>query len=343
MKNFKQMKKNSKNVIISTVIVIVFVINLTTAFSVNSRFLADDPALPYKCVDSDRNKDCKDSIARKVCGWFNENIKCIRYPCAVSADSVCLACANTDVAEVTDKSCENQDDKPVTTTDNTLPDDQDNTDNTDDAIFECKDPRDNELMCTQDWLPVCGYKQKSACKETDKACVQEFGNNCTACKDPQVMYTRKGECPVFKGDTDADTDNNTDTKDDNNTNVKYTIDGKVDDSNLELHFCTSDEQSVKDCDGVKDDNTCGFKNCDGDKCSEDFVNHCLACKGEGIIYTTAGKCAEISSEGVRLKYLSMTTRGAEVSTNSTNVDTNSSSVLSVLGFGFTVALLFISF
>jgi len=40
-----------------------------------------------------------------VCGWFNENIKCVKYPCAQTYSNPCMACSNENVAYWTDGEC----------------------------------------------------------------------------------------------------------------------------------------------------------------------------------------------------------------------------------------------
>lgn len=296
---------------------------------INSLFLAEEQTLPYKCSDSDRKKDCSGSTERTVCGWFNDTIKCFRYPCAVTAKSVCEACNNENVAEVTDKDCEKQDDKPVSNTN--PPDDNGNSDDT--KVVECtKEQRGSDIMCTEEWLPVCGYKEKTACADNSKACIQNYGNNCSACREKEVMYTINGECPVYKDDTETNTNN------DNTEEIKYTITGKEDDAvYAELHFCSSEEQEVKSCDGVKNEDICGFTSCDEDDgCPKDFTNNCLACKSTDILYTTAGKCKDIQKETIRLQYLALTAGVADL-------NGSSSSYISILGYGFAAILLLLNF
>ncbi len=40
-----------------------------------------------------------------VCGWFNQNIKCIKYPCAQNFENNCFACANENVEYYTSGKC----------------------------------------------------------------------------------------------------------------------------------------------------------------------------------------------------------------------------------------------
>ena len=40
-----------------------------------------------------------------VCGWFDQSIKCIKYPCASTYGNKCMACANEKVAYWTQGEC----------------------------------------------------------------------------------------------------------------------------------------------------------------------------------------------------------------------------------------------
>lgn len=40
-----------------------------------------------------------------VCGWFNQSIKCFRYPCAANYDNACLACSSPQVSHWTNGVC----------------------------------------------------------------------------------------------------------------------------------------------------------------------------------------------------------------------------------------------
>jgi hypothetical protein len=62
-------------------------------------------SLPYRCKPRDRgNKVCTLEY-RPVCGWFNKNVRCLRYPCAINAGNVCSACSNKDVEYVSAGPC----------------------------------------------------------------------------------------------------------------------------------------------------------------------------------------------------------------------------------------------
>lgn len=49
------------------------------------------------CLDEQRNADACIEIYQPVCGYFNKNIQCIKYPCAMNFENSCKACSNEDV------------------------------------------------------------------------------------------------------------------------------------------------------------------------------------------------------------------------------------------------------
>ncbi|MFA6088677.1 MAG: DUF333 domain-containing protein [Candidatus Woesearchaeota archaeon] len=59
------------------------------------------------CKSEQRNAQVCTLEYRPVCGWFNNNIKCIKYPCAITADNPCNACSNENVEYWTDGECPN--------------------------------------------------------------------------------------------------------------------------------------------------------------------------------------------------------------------------------------------
>lgn len=40
-----------------------------------------------------------------VCGWFNQSIKCLKYPCATTYGNVCTACSSLNVEYYTSGEC----------------------------------------------------------------------------------------------------------------------------------------------------------------------------------------------------------------------------------------------
>ncbi len=56
------------------------------------------------CTESDRSKSCSDDD-QPVCGWFNQSIKCIKYPCAANYGNPCWACSEPQVEYWTEGPC----------------------------------------------------------------------------------------------------------------------------------------------------------------------------------------------------------------------------------------------
>ncbi|MGV8141238.1 MAG: hypothetical protein ACP5NW_02225 [Candidatus Woesearchaeota archaeon] len=58
-----------------------------------------------ECSADERGKtDCADTY-EPVCGWFNDSIKCIKYPCASNYATACWACSEPQVAYWTQGPC----------------------------------------------------------------------------------------------------------------------------------------------------------------------------------------------------------------------------------------------
>jgi hypothetical protein len=58
------------------------------------------------CTADDRGKECAEENL-SVCGWFNQSIKCIRYPCAMTYSNKCMACGDSKVDYWTEGECPN--------------------------------------------------------------------------------------------------------------------------------------------------------------------------------------------------------------------------------------------
>jgi len=58
----------------------------------------------FFCTSESRNAVCND-VGDRVCGWFNQSVKCLRYPCAINFDLRCEACKNPEVEYYTFGSC----------------------------------------------------------------------------------------------------------------------------------------------------------------------------------------------------------------------------------------------
>lgn len=60
---------------------------------------------PNYCTTESRNAQVCNDIYQPVCGWFSQNIKCIKYPCANTYSNSCNACQNKDVEYYIDGEC----------------------------------------------------------------------------------------------------------------------------------------------------------------------------------------------------------------------------------------------
>lgn len=67
----------------------------------------DDNQQEFQCTQEQRQAEvCTDEYA-PVCGWFNDQIRCITYPCAATYSSPCDACTDSKVAYYTNGECPN--------------------------------------------------------------------------------------------------------------------------------------------------------------------------------------------------------------------------------------------
>ena len=57
------------------------------------------------CTPDQRKADLCIALYQPVCGWFNEDIKCIRYPCAQTYGNSCESCKNEQVLYYTEGEC----------------------------------------------------------------------------------------------------------------------------------------------------------------------------------------------------------------------------------------------
>lgn len=62
------------------------------------------PAKNY-CSEESRNAESCILIYSPVCGWFNESINCISYPCANTYGNSCQACMDNSVEYWTEGEC----------------------------------------------------------------------------------------------------------------------------------------------------------------------------------------------------------------------------------------------
>jgi len=59
----------------------------------------------YTCPLESRGVSACTMEHNPVCGWNNNNIKCIKYPCASTYSNPCVACTNKDVEYYTFGEC----------------------------------------------------------------------------------------------------------------------------------------------------------------------------------------------------------------------------------------------
>ncbi|MEM4268352.1 MAG: DUF333 domain-containing protein [Candidatus Woesearchaeota archaeon] len=57
------------------------------------------------CLPEQRNAEICTMEYRPVCGWFKEEVRCIKYPCAITASNPCEACKNENVEYWTEGEC----------------------------------------------------------------------------------------------------------------------------------------------------------------------------------------------------------------------------------------------
>jgi hypothetical protein len=65
----------------------------------------DGKKLTVICTEEQRKATACTMEYSPVCGWFGENIKCIRYPCAQTYSNTCGACQNENVGYWTEGEC----------------------------------------------------------------------------------------------------------------------------------------------------------------------------------------------------------------------------------------------
>lgn len=66
---------------------------------------AECPSGEKYCTSESRNAQVCPEIYGPVCGWFNSNVNCIKYPCAAEYENSCRACADNKVEYYTSGAC----------------------------------------------------------------------------------------------------------------------------------------------------------------------------------------------------------------------------------------------
>ena len=52
------------------------------------------------------------------------------------------------------------------------------------------------VVCTEIYMPVCGWFDSKKIQCIKYPCAQKFSNSCFACGEENVKYYTEGECPV---------------------------------------------------------------------------------------------------------------------------------------------------
>jgi len=57
------------------------------------------------CTPEQKKAEVCSQYYLATCGWFNQSIKCLKYPCAQNFDNPCVACASLNVEYYTPEEC----------------------------------------------------------------------------------------------------------------------------------------------------------------------------------------------------------------------------------------------
>ena len=57
------------------------------------------------CLDAERNREACTLNYDPVCGWFDDTVNCVDYPCAQTFANRCGACTNPTIAYTTEGEC----------------------------------------------------------------------------------------------------------------------------------------------------------------------------------------------------------------------------------------------
>lgn len=229
------------------------IILILTVFTTICDFVFNLANELVSCEGKRNNLNCSKTNG-EVCGWFNENIKCFAYPCAITKNNECEACSDNTISGYTMSSCENQ----------LLYHSGMNNSTTTSSKYVCKNSdRGNNITCTADWLPVCGYTSND-CYGSD--CKKEYGNSCNACSNSNVLYSIAGNCPK--------------------------------EEKIKRHFCTESEKKATAC-TMEYMPVCGYKidNCTGNNCRSLYGNGCAACSTSGVsFYDIGDDCEDLTTK-----------------------------------------------
>jgi hypothetical protein len=83
---------------------IIFILAIIVIFYLQKQYTAKEEGI--KCDEGSRTTpEYCTKIYSPVCGWFNQNIKCFKYPCAQTYSNACIACIDQKVERWTKGEC----------------------------------------------------------------------------------------------------------------------------------------------------------------------------------------------------------------------------------------------
>lgn len=91
-------------VAIVAVAIMISVIDRINTANNNTNENPDEKHKNY-CTPESRKAEVCITLYEPVCGWFNETIKCVRYPCAATYSNKCFACQDPKVEYWTEGEC----------------------------------------------------------------------------------------------------------------------------------------------------------------------------------------------------------------------------------------------
>ncbi|MBI3623460.1 hypothetical protein HY212_05280 [Candidatus Pacearchaeota archaeon] len=94
----------NKILITTTILLGIILLAFIASLAINANKNQNFPS-GHDCTPSSRNADACITIYKPVCGWFSDNIQCIKYPCAQTYSNSCEACKNSDVSHYTEGEC----------------------------------------------------------------------------------------------------------------------------------------------------------------------------------------------------------------------------------------------
>jgi len=91
----------TKTIIISSILIIIAILIILASVRNNPN---PTPSQNY-CTNESRQGEVCPEVYQPVCGWSNESIQCIKYPCVAMYGNSCEACHDAKVAYYTPGAC----------------------------------------------------------------------------------------------------------------------------------------------------------------------------------------------------------------------------------------------